>query len=129
MVFWGGIPELGELQSQLIATVTSVIPITLIFAIMDHKKGSIGKRKAQLFLYYHRKHFGASLIRNTVKFLPWQLGHIGVIHGIYTEFDIAAIVFTYISMGLGLLLLIMGLARKDKRHLGDLIAGTQVQAR
>jgi uncharacterized RDD family membrane protein YckC len=32
-------------------------------------------------------------------------------------------------MGFGILLFVMGIARKDKRHLGDLIAGTQVQAR
>ena len=33
----------------------------------------------------------ASLIRNTIKFLPWQLGHMGTIHGVYSEFDVLSI--------------------------------------
>lgn len=122
-----GIPVFNELQSQLVATITSVIPIILIFTILDYSKGSLGKQKAGLFVYYTNKSFGSSLIRNIVKFLPWQLGHIGTIHGMYTNFDPLAIIFTIISMTLALTLIIMGLVRKDKRHLGDLIAGTQVQ--
>lgn len=122
-----GIPEFNEWQSQIVATVTSVIPIILIFAYFDYNKGSIGKQKSGLKLHYKNKNFGASLIRNIIKFLPWQLAHIGVIHGIYSEFDSLAIIFTNLSMALVLVMLIMSLVRKDKRHLGDLIAGTQIQ--
>lgn len=64
-----------------------------------------------------------------IKFLPWQLGHIGTIRGIYTNFDTVAIIFTICSMVLAIVLLVMGLVRRDKRHLGDLIAGTQTQVR
>lgn len=122
-----GIPEFNEWQSQILATVTSVIPIILIFACFDYNKGSIGKQKSGLKLHYKNKNFGTSLIRNIIKFLPWQLAHIGVIHGIYSEFDALAIIFTNLSMALALVMLIMSLVRKDKRHLGDLIAGTQIQ--
>lgn len=124
-----GIPEFNEWQSQLTATVTSVIPIILIFSFLDYTKGSVGKQKTGLELYYTKKTFGASLVRNIIKFLPWQLGHIGTIRGIYTNFDILAIIFTICSMVLALVLLVMGLVRRDKRHLGDLIAGTQTQVR
>ncbi len=48
---------------------------------------SIGKQKAELKLYYTNKTFGSSLVRNVIKFLPWQLGHMGAIRGIYTNFD------------------------------------------
>ena len=126
-VFLNGFPTFTETQSQLIAAFTSVVPIIVIFSALDYTKGSIGKRKARLKLFYGKKNFGASLLRNIIKFLPWQLAHIGVIHGMYTEFDISAIIFTYFSIGLGLLMLVMGIARKDKRHLADLIAQTQVQ--
>ncbi len=121
-----GIPEFNEWQSQLTATVTSVIPIILIFSFLDYTKGSVGKQKTGLELYYTNKTFIASLVRNIIKFLPWQLGHIGTIRGIYTNFDMLSIVFNICSIVLALVLLVMGLVRRDKRHLGDLIAGTQV---
>lgn len=131
-IYWvvlKGIPEFNELQSQLVAIFTSVIPILLMFSFLDYTKGSIGKRKAGLKLYYNNKNFGASLTRNIIKFLPWQLAHMGVIHGIYTNFNMVALIFTNFSMVLALVMLVMGLVRKDKRHLGDLIAGTQTQMR
>src|SRR5690554_6418013 len=77
-----GMPAYSETQSQLIATFTSVIPIILIFSYLDfYKSGSIGKRVTGLKLVYEKKTFGSSLLRTVIKFLPWQLGHIGVIHG------------------------------------------------
>lgn len=123
----GHVPTFSELQSQLIAAFASVLPIILIFAVLDYKKGSIGKKKAKLTLYFRHRSLAASLLRNVFKFLPWQLAHTGVIHGMYTNFDLSAFVFIYGSMILALIMLLMGLIRKDKRHLGDFIAGTQVQ--
>lgn len=124
----GNIPTFGEAHSQMIALFASVLPIVLIFSILDYKKGSIGKRKARLKIYFKNKNLGSSLIRNIIKFLPWQLAHIGVIHGVYSNFDLWAVALACAGMALAFILLIMGLMRKDKRHLGDLIAGTQVQA-
>jgi len=120
-------PEYTETQSQLIATFTSVIPIVLIFSYMDFKDGSIGKRAAGLKLTYTNKRFSSSVIRNIIKFVPWQLGHVGVIHGMYTGFDMTAIIFANGGTLLGFVLLCMGLLRKDKRHLGDILAGTKVE--
>lgn len=122
-------PKLNQWQTQLVSVITSLIPVTLIFTFLDYTKGSIGKQKAGLKLYYNNKTFSASLVRNLIKFLPWQLAHIGIIRGIYNSFDMVSILSTIISILLALLLLIMGLARRDKRHLGDLLAGTQIQAR
>jgi len=128
MVIWGGVPEYTELQVQLIATFTSVIPIILIFSYLDfYKNGSIGKRVAGLTLIFTHKKFRFSLLRNIIKFLPWQLGHFGVIHGMYHEFNMTSITIANLGMVLGLVLLLMGLFKKDKRHIGDMIAGTQVR--
>ncbi|MGG3853251.1 RDD family protein [Caldifermentibacillus hisashii] len=122
-----GMPKYTEMQAQLIATFTSVIPIILIFSYLDYfKNGSIGKRVSGLKLTYTNQRFSSSLLRNIIKFLPWQLGHVGVIHGIYSDFDMTAIMIASSGTFLGLVLLFMGLFRKDKRHLGDLIAGTKV---
>lgn len=123
-----GIPELKELQAQAIALFTSVIPIFLFFSYMDYSKdGSFGKRKAGLKLVYEKKTITASLLRNFIKFLPWQIGHMSTIRGIYTNFDSLSIVLSIISIIFGLLLLLMAFFRKDRRHLGDILAKTQVQ--
>ena len=127
MTVFKGIPKVTELQSQLIATITSVIPIIIIFSILDFKKGSIGKQKAGLKLYFKKREFKYSIIRNIVKFLPWQIGHMATIHGIYTEFDTISIILQIIALTLLVTMFLMGILRKDKRHLGDIVAGTQVQ--
>lgn len=124
-----GIPEFTIVQSQLIATFEAVVPIVLIFSLLDYKKpyGTYGKRKSGLKVQYKTPSFFRSLVRNSIKFLPWHLAHNGVINGIYSEFtNWSSIVFTNTGILLAILLLTMGFFRKDKRHLGDLIAGTQV---
>ena len=127
MIVFKGIPKTTEIQSQLIATITSVIPIIMIFSILDFKKGSIGKQKAGLKLYFKERKFRYSIIRNAVKFLPWQIGHMATIHGIYTRFDAISIILEIVAITLLVIMLLMGILRKDKRHLGDIVAGTQVQ--
>jgi hypothetical protein len=90
-----GVPQYTELQAQLIATFTSVIPIVLMFSYLDYyKNGSILKRVSGLKLTYANHRFSSGLLRNVIKFSPWQLGHVGVIHGMYSEFDITAIIIT-----------------------------------
>ena len=43
---YNGIPKMNELQTQVIALLTSVIPIILIFSYLDYSKdGSIGQRR------------------------------------------------------------------------------------
>ena len=128
IIFFNGIPEFTEIQSQWLVFFTSVLPITLLFTFLDYtKNGSFGKAKAGLRLVYKKKTVQASLLRNTIKFLPWQIGHMGTIHGFYSEFDFLSIILSLLATLLAVALLAMMVFRKDKRHLGDLIAHTQVQ--
>ena len=128
IIFFNGIPEFTEIQSQCLAFFTSVLPITLLFTFLDYaKNGSFGKAKAGLELVYQKKTVQASLIRNIIKFLPWQLGHMGTIHGFYSNFDGLSIILSISATLLAVVLLVMTMFRKDKRHLGDLLAHTQVQ--
>ena len=128
IIFFNGIPEFTEIQSQWIAFFTSVLPITILFTFLDYaKNGSFGKAKAGLQLIYKKKTVQASLLRNTIKFLPWQIGHMGTIHGVYSNFDVLSISLSISATLLAVLLLAMTMFRKDKRHLGDLLAHTQVQ--
>ena len=128
IIVFNGIPEFTEIQSQCLVFFTSVLPITLLFTFLDYRKnGSFGKAKAGLQLVYKKKTVQASLIRNTVKFLPWQIGHMGTIHGFYSEFDFLSIILSSFATLLAVALLAMMVFRIDKRHLGDLLAHTQVQ--
>ena len=130
IIFFNGVPEFTEMQSQCLAFFTSVLPITLLFTFLDYtNNGSFGKAKAGLQLVYKKKTVKSSLIRNTIKFLPWQIGHMGTIHGVYSEFDLLSIILSISATLLAVLLLAMTMFRKDKRHLGDLLARTQVQLR
>ena len=128
IIFFNGVPEFAEIQSQWLVFLTSILPITLLFTYLDYAKdGSLGKGKAGLQLVYQKKMIQASLIRNVIKFLPWQLGHMGTIHGFYSDFDVLSIILSFSATLLAVLLLAMTMFRKDKRHLGDLLAHTQVQ--
>ena len=128
IIFFNGVPEFTEVQSQWLAFFTSVLPITLLFTFLDYtNNGSFGKAKAGLQLVYKKKTVQASLIRNTIKFFPWQIGHMGTIHGFYSEFDFLSIILSCLATLLAVVLLAMMAFRKDKRHLGDLIAHTQIQ--
>ena len=51
----------------------------------------------------------------------------GTIHGFYSNFDGLSIILSISATLLAVLLLVMTMFRKDKRHLGDLLAHTQVQ--
>ena len=70
----GGIPAFTEVQSQLLGFSTSVLPLTIIFAWLDYRKGSLGKRWAGLQLVYKHRSLSHSLLRSAIKFFPWQLG-------------------------------------------------------
>ena len=124
---FGEIPVFTALQSQLIATFTSVLPMIAIFSWMDSRGGSWGKKKAGLRIVYQKSPLSSALIRNSIKFLPWQLGHMGTISGIYSNYtSLFGHICTFLSLGLLILLLVMAIKREDKRHLGDLLAGSQV---
>jgi len=80
----GAIPELAEREAQLIATFSSVVPIILVFSFLDYRGGSPGKRAAGLRLHFESKTFLNCLLRNIIKFTPWQIAHFGMIRGCTT---------------------------------------------
>lgn len=123
------IPEFTETESQWISFLTTVLPITIYFIIKESKKpyASFGKKKVGLKIVYNSSPIKSSIIRNILKFLPWQFGHISVIRGIYTGFDS---IFVFIFYGLAIVLpiiyILMVIFRKDHRHLPDLFSGSWV---
>ena len=131
LILFEDIPEFSEMNAHLISFVTTVLPVVLCFSIVECKfpYGTVGKRKMNLKVIFSRHTYLHSLIRNTLKFLPWQIGHTGVIAGIYREYSISWFMFGNSGMLLLLLLAGMMTLRKDRRHLGDMGAGTQVVKR
>ncbi|MCD4712117.1 MAG: RDD family protein [Clostridiales bacterium] len=128
-VLFSGIPKFTNFQSQFIATISSVVPIITIFSVMEGKKNfaTIGKRMANLKVQFKDQSMRRSIIRNTIKFLPWQFGHMSTINGIYNGFEtFYSMLFFTLSMMISFILVLMVLVRKDKRHLADFIAGSRV---
>lgn len=124
-----GIPEFTNSQSQLIATLSSVVPIIIIFSIMEGSKNfaSWGKIKANLKVIYKDMPMKRSIIRNIIKFLPWQFGHMSTINGIYNDFDSPfSMTFFTLSMTLSITYILLAFLRKDSRHLSDFLSGSKV---
>ena len=89
--------------------------------------GSIGKRKMRLRLSYHKSSWISALVRNAVKFLPWQLAHISMINGLYTGFESPiAIAFYIVSILLVTLYIVQVVFSKSHRHIGDIVVDASV---
>lgn len=129
LLIFNDIPEFTNYQSQLIATLTSVVPIIIIFSIMEGSKkfASWGKRKTHLTVIYKGNPMKGSILRNTLKFLPWQFGHMSTINGIYNDFDTPfSMIFLSLSMTLSIVYILMVFISKNNRHLADILAGSTV---
>ena len=87
---------------------------------------SFGKRKMNLKIVFNTHPLRSAFIKNIFKFLPWQLGHMSTINGIYTDFNLLSIIFFTLSIFLTILYILMIIIRKDNRHLADVIAGSQI---
>ena len=81
---------------------------------------------AGLQLIYKHRSFAHNILRSAIKLFPWQLGHMGAIRSAY-QADALSIFLSTSAGILFLIFLLMGLLCKDKRHLADFLAGTQVQ--
>lgn len=128
-IFFVGIPEFSWAQAQLISAFTSVVPISTVFSWLEGRGnyGSWGKRKLSLRVAYQVNPIWGSIVRNVLKFLPWQFGHMGTIYGLYSGFDSPfSVIFLFLSLSLAVLYILTALIREDHRHLADLIARSMV---
>lgn len=128
-IFFSGIPEFSNIQMQLITAFSSVVPIIIIFSIMEGTKNfaSWGKQRVNLRVIYDGNPLWGSIIRNTLKFLPWQLGHMSTINGIYDGFNSPfSLICLSLSIALVALYILAVLIRKDQRHPADLVARSMV---
>ena len=75
---------LDPLRGQVVGFVTLTLPVFLYFYSSENgpHRATIGKRKMGLKVV--RRKPGNVLLRNILKFLPWELAHTGVHWVVYT---------------------------------------------
>ena len=72
--------SLSLLSAQLLGFSTLTLPVILYFTLMEksRQQGTIGKKKYHLQVVGNnltKAGFGQLLLRNCIKFLPWELAH------------------------------------------------------
>ena len=131
-LFFGGVPEFTALQSQLVAFFTSVLPVMGWFAFMESRNdfASLGKRKAGIqvkYVKFGKRPLVSSILRNALKFLPWQLAHMAVIGGFYDGFESPSLLI--VTLVLPVIYVVMVVFGKDHRHIADIVSGSYVVMR
>ncbi len=123
------IPKFKESQSQVIAFLTTILPVTAYFSRRESREpfSTFGKNKVGIKVKYHKNSVISSIIRNIFKFLPWQCAHMAIIRGIYRGFDsIFVFIFYFLSIILPIIYIGMVWLRADHKHIPDLLASSQV---
>jgi len=93
-VFEGGL-QASQLQTHLIAFVSSVLPVVLVFSLLEARyKKTLGAHVMKITVQFDDNPYRRSLLRNALKFLPWQLGHTSAIYAIYSGADLVFYLIT-----------------------------------
>lgn len=125
-LFFDEIPAFTETQSHWVAFLTTTLPVTVYFTMREAKPpyATIGKEKIGLRVNHSLSPLVSSFIRNTLKFLPWHLGHYAVIRGVYVQDFFRGDVFIpyVLALLLPIIYILMVGLRKDHRHLPDMAA-------
>lgn len=130
-VILNGIPNFNELGMNLLS-LTLIIPVVLYSIIMESSKkhATLGKMKIKLMVASTKSNkvkLWQVVIRNIIKFLPWQLAHMAIFHSFTLHWEFAPL-WTAIMIIVDILpfVWIGFLFRKDHRGIHDLIAKTVV---
>lgn len=130
-VILGFAPDFSELGMNLVSLIL-ILPAILYFVITEagEKHATFGKRKMKLYVTTidTKLHLWQIIVRNLIKFLPWQAAHMMIFHGIVSkwEFSPALIVLMGIAYMLPCVYIALICFKKDHRGLHDLIARTIV---
>ena len=127
-------PRFNELGMNLVS-LTMVLPVFLYSTIMESgkKHATIGKQKMKLVvasIYIKPLKVWQIVLRNIIKFLPWQLAHMMIFRAFAFDWRLPPFwMFMLISTDiLPLILVLVVVFRKDHRGVHDLLAKTIVVA-
>lgn len=129
LAVWQGVPDFSVLQVQALTALTTVVPVTLWFTWKEAQIpfASFGKQEFALQMQYRGNPWRSALIRNLLKFLPWQLAQAGTIHGMFTNFESSApMLIVMVGLFLALTYVMQVMITPSHRHLPDLVAGARV---
>ena len=120
--------------SQAIGFVTMTVPVFLYFYLSEksNHRGTIGKRLLRIYTKTNTEQSNKSiLLRNLIKFLPWEIAHTGVQWAVfYSSQNIEPPVWVWIALILPQLFVIIYvlsiIISKGKTSIYDKIAGTSV---
>ena len=128
--------NLSPVAGELIAFVTLTLPVILYFTLSENGKyaGTIGKRKLGLHVVSKpltKASFGQLLIRNCIKFLPWELAHFFIFQLFYFNSNNKATpdwVLTGLitSQLLAIIYLLFIIFNKNNRSIYELFSQTRV---
>lgn len=119
--------------AQRAGFVAITLPVTLYFTFMEASRGrgTIGKRRVRLRVGTAtggRLSWLHALVRNALKFLPWELAHVGVWHVTLVEAPASAWTYGFVGVLLLVTANVVSMATDpDARTLYDRIAGTVVR--
>jgi len=108
MMFTAGNPPqpANPWAGQIIGILAMTLPVTLYFSILESSKlqASLGKRMLGLVVLSEtgeQLSFYSALVRNVIKFIPWEIGHMVAQQAAYsTENGIPAWVWLPIALSL-----------------------------
>ena len=127
--------EINPIKGQIIGFVFLTLPVFFYFYFSEksEKKGTIGKRLMNIYVtndqITHNKNI---FIRNVLKFLPWEIAHIGV-HWIvfYSSLDILPPDWVWITLITPQIIVIVYIISiiiyRGESSFYDKIANTKVQ--
>ncbi|MFY0603543.1 MAG: RDD family protein [Flavobacteriaceae bacterium] len=74
-------------KNQIIGFFTLTLPVFLYFYLSEKgiHKATLGKRVLRLKVVSAKKHTYSIFLRNFLKFLPWEIAHIGVYQIVFFE--------------------------------------------
>jgi len=135
-VFKLKLDNLSPVAGEVIAFVTLTLPVILYFTLSENGKyaGTIGKRKLGLHVVGKTSTTATAwqlLIRNCIKFLPWELAHFFIFQLFYfTSTDQTSpdwvLVGLIASQLLAIIYLLFMIFNKNNRSIYELFSQTKV---
>lgn len=123
--------QLGPSAWDLVALLTLVGPVTVLFAVQEASPAhaTFGKRRLQLRIVTvtgDAPSFGRTLARSVVKFMPWQLAHTAVFRLAAGSDSVTFLLLAMMAQLIVVASILMMIFDAQHRALHDLIAGTRI---
>ena len=135
-IFHLDVHDVDPVTGELTGFITLTFPVILYFTLSENSRyeATVGKRKFQLYVTKKDKGkagFMNLLVRNCIKFLPWELAHFFIyrlINFTSAEEQVPGYILTGLiaSQALAIIYLLFILFTKNNRSLYELISGTMV---